>query len=119
MAAHNDLGQLGEELAAKYLRRKGWFIRHRNWRCGHRDIDIVASDEWGRQLVFVEVKTRSADTLINPAMAVDREKIDSLRKAAHVYVKQMRTDAELRFDIISIVMPKVGEAEIEHIENAF
>ena len=56
MAAHNDLGKWGENCAAEYLQRKGYTIVVRDWKSGHRDIDIVAKDN--ETLVFVEVKTR-------------------------------------------------------------
>ena len=56
MAAHNELGQWGENLATEYLRSKGYVIIDRDWRSGHRDLDIIAED--GDVVVFVEVKTR-------------------------------------------------------------
>ncbi len=42
MAAHNELGKEGELLAANHLQSEGYVIRHRNWRCGHKELDIVA-----------------------------------------------------------------------------
>lgn len=56
MAAHNELGKEGELLAANHLQSEGYVIRHRNWRCGHKELDIVAEKDG--TLVFVEVKTR-------------------------------------------------------------
>ena len=56
MAEHNDRGRWGEQKAAEYLERKGFRILWRDWRDGHRDLDIVAID--ADQLVVVEVKTR-------------------------------------------------------------
>ena len=38
MAAHNELGKEGERLAANHLQSEGYVIRHRNWRCGHKEI---------------------------------------------------------------------------------
>ena len=52
MAAHNELGQWGENLAAEYLCSKGYVIIDRDWRSGHRDLDIIAED--GDVVVFVE-----------------------------------------------------------------
>ena len=57
MAAHNELGKEGELLAANHLQSEGYVIRHRNWRCGHKELDIVAEKDG--TLVFVEVKTRN------------------------------------------------------------
>lgn len=42
MAKHNELGKEGETEAAEYLISKGYTIRHRNWRSGKRELDIVA-----------------------------------------------------------------------------
>ena len=45
MAAHNELGKEGELLAANHLQSEGYVIRHRNWRCGHKELDIVAEKD--------------------------------------------------------------------------
>ena len=57
MAKHNDLGKAGENAAAAYLEKEDYLIRHRNWRKGHFELDIVAAKD--NELVVVEVKTRS------------------------------------------------------------
>ena len=57
MAAKNELGRHGEQLAATYLQAEGMTIIERNWRCRDGEIDIIAED--GPSLVVVEVKTRS------------------------------------------------------------
>ena len=56
MAAHNELGKWGEDLASDYLEQKCYTIMERDWKSGRRDIDIIAHD--GNTIVFVEVKTR-------------------------------------------------------------
>jgi len=53
-----DIGVLGEDLVAQWLRSKGWVILHRRWRCRWGEIDIIARKS-SPMLVFVEVKTRS------------------------------------------------------------
>ena len=57
MAAKDVLGRRGEDLAARYLERRGLVILSRNWRCRHGEIDLVATD--AKRLVVCEVKTRS------------------------------------------------------------
>lgn len=57
MAAHNELGKEGELLAANHLQSEGYVIRHRNWRCGHKELDIVAEKDG--TLVFTSTKTLS------------------------------------------------------------
>ena len=119
MAAHNELGKWGEETAVRYLKRKGLYIRHRDWHCGHKDIDIVATDEYGTQVIFFVFKTRSNTLFTVPELAVDREKIANLRSAANAYVKQFRINADLRFDIVTVVGTSDADVVVNHIENAF
>lgn len=49
------LGQDGETLACDYLKRKGYKIITRNFRCRNGEIDIIAQDK--ETIVFCEVKT--------------------------------------------------------------
>lgn len=117
MAAHNELGFWGEQMAADYLAAKGYRIMRRNWRCGRRDIDIVATDL--ATVVIVEVKTRQTSALTAPEAAVDRQKIRSLALAANAFLKAERCDLPVRFDIITVTgTPETG-CEINHIEDAF
>ena len=56
MAAHNDFGIQGEDIAIQHLRTKGYDILDKNWRSGHKEIDIIARKD--DTIVFVEVKAR-------------------------------------------------------------
>ena len=119
MAQHNELGKWGEEFAEEYLVKKGYSIRERDWHLGKRDVDIIAVSEDMRTIVFVEVKTRSQDEMMDPSDAVDRKKIKSIGYCANVYIKEFNLDMEIRFDIISIVNDGQNEPKLEHIEDAF
>ncbi|HOP58607.1 MAG TPA: YraN family protein [Bacteroidales bacterium] len=116
MDAVHDLGKKGEDLAAAYLQEKGYRIIRRNWRSGKNEVDIIAED--GDFIVFAEVKTRSADFLIDPAAAVTREKQRSLIHLAENYIKWYNVSRECRFDIIRVIQ-KNDKFEIDHIEDAF
>jgi putative endonuclease len=116
MAAHNEFGKLGEELAVNYLTGKGYKILERNWYNIHKEIDIIARD--GKSLVIVEVKTRQTDEYGDPDIAVTKKKQRMLIAAANAYISRNNLDIETRFDIISIVF-KDEEPVIEHIEDAF
>ena len=111
-----DFGKLGEDLAVNYLINKGYQILERNWRSGHKEIDIIALD--GDTLVAVEVKTRKSNTYGEPDIAVGAMKQKMLIWAADAYVRYKNLDVEVRFDIVSIVITDTGE-HIEHIEDAF
>lgn len=116
MAAHNDLGKLGEDLAVQYLTDKGYEILERNWHNIHKEVDIIAKD--GQYLVIVEVKTRQNDEYGEPDLAVTKRKQRMLIAAANAYISRKELDMETRFDIISIVV-KDSDPVIEHIEDAF
>lgn len=113
---NQDFGKLGEDLAVNYLVNKGYQILERNWRSGHKEIDIIALD--GDTLVAVEVKTRKSNTYGEPDIAVGVMKQRMLIWAADAYVRYKNLDVDVRFDIVSIVITDSGE-HIEHIEDAF
>lgn len=116
MAEHNILGYKGEMLAVRYLQEQGFAIREQNWRCGHKEIDIVAQER--DVLVFVEVKTRTTELYGDAVNAVTPAKMHRLILAADTYVKMKRIDFNVRFDIITIVGADENH-RIEHIRNAF
>ena len=115
MAAHNELGQWGEEVAANYLESKGYRILERDWKSGHRDLDIIART--ANEVVFVEVKTRRTREFGNPFEAVDYRKRRNLLAAINQYVRYRQIDMPLRLDIISIIAEDMSHPEIEHIED--
>ena len=116
MAKHIELGKKGEEIAAGFLKGKGYQILERNWRTGRDEIDIIATDK--NTLVIVEVKTRSTDYFGEPEEAVTDRKQEFLIRAAEEYVNQNELDLEIRFDIVSIII-QPGKQTIRHIEEAF
>ncbi len=119
MAKHNELGKWGEDFAEKYLVEHGYSIRERDWHLGKRDVDIIAITADMRTIVFVEVKTREQDEVMDPSEAVNRQKIKSIGYCANSYIKDFNLDMEVRFDIISIVGDGKSEPKLTHIEDAF
>jgi len=116
MAKHNELGCWGEELAATWLQQQGYVIAERDWKMGHRDIDIIAMD--GSVVVFVEVKTRRNRVFSDPETAVDYQKLKNLQKAINCYVKTRCIRQEIRFDVVTVVgTPEGGEPEISLIKD--
>ena len=107
MAAHNELGKWGEDLAVAYLQEKGYQLIER---------DIIAKDETGA-IVFVEVKTRRSRVFGEPEEAIDYRKMQSLQQAINHYIKFRHINNDVRFDIISIVGTIGSEAEINHIKD--
>lgn len=115
MAAHNELGKWGEDMAEVYLRNNGYIILERDWHSGHRDIDIIAIE--GCDVVFVEVKTRRNNDFIEPEQNVNYKKLQNLRLAINHYVKYRHIDKHLRFDIITIIGNIGSIPEINHIKE--
>lgn len=117
MAEHNELGRWGEDKATEYLERKDYTLVKRNWRYGHRDLDIVAIDH--DTLVFVEVKTRRNTLFAEAEQAVDYRKIKSLCIAANAFIKTYRINLPVRFDIVTVIGTSNDDCSINHIPNAF
>lgn len=143
MAAKDDLGRRGEELAAQFLGDAGYTIIDRNWRCARGEIDLVARD--GNDTVFIEVKTRSSTAFGHPFEAITVQKLARLRRLAHawceahpqgsgsVHVGPPLSDSKLagsanrrelrnraiRIDAISVIAATGCEPTIEHLRRVY
>ncbi|MFC5817333.1 YraN family protein [Nonomuraea harbinensis] len=116
MAAKNELGRHGEQLAADYLRAEGMTIIERNWRCRHGEIDIIAED--GPTLVVVEVKTRSGTSHGTALESVRPAKLARLRAlAAKWLAAESRTYATVRIDVIALDR-FAGDYSLRHVRGA-
>jgi putative endonuclease len=116
MAKHNELGELGEDLAVEELKKNGYEIVERNWRYKKAEIDIIARKN--EVLAIVEVKTRSSDYFGDPQDFVNTKKIKMLVEAVNEYVNSKDLEVEVRFDIIAIIINE-NKLTIEHLEDAF
>jgi len=116
MNARAILGKKGEDLALQYLQKKGYTLLERNWRFRHKEVDIIAAD--GRDLVFVEVKTRSSNWFGATDVAVYDKKQRYLMDAAEAFIRIRNINTNIRFDVVSIIL-KPGYQSIDHIEEAF
>lgn len=111
------LGNRGEDLAEKFLKKKGFKIVARNFKTLIGEIDIIAEDKG--TLVFVEVKTRSDYSYGHPFEAVNFRKKQKLRKLALYYLKNCcKAERPSRFDVLSIETDGDKHA-VEHIIDAF
>jgi putative endonuclease len=111
-------GRMGEDLAHRYLRRRGYTVVARNYRprSGPGEIDLVA---WhGDRLVFVEVKTRASVEFGTPDRAVDEDKRVALERAAREYARRANVGWEkTRFDIVSVVLAR--PVRVDWMQDAF
>lgn len=112
------LGAQGEALAARYLRRHGYRILERNIRLAGCELDIVARE--GDTIAFVEVKTRRVDNEIPPEASIGYTKRRHIVRAARQYIAtHPEPDRYYRFDVVTVVIPEHGKAEITLLRNAF
>lgn len=110
-------GNLGEDAAARYLESRGLRVLERNWRHRQWELDLICRD--GDTLVFVEVKTRKANSMTTPADAMTRDKRMRLVKAASHYLsKNNLWDEPCRFDLAGVT-DTGASMDVDHIENAF
>jgi putative endonuclease len=120
MAADNSrqvLGREGERVAERYLKKKGYTLVERNYRCRGGEVDLIVLDR--RVIVFVEVKTRTDHGFGNPLEAVEPRKQRRMIHAARFFLHEKRLhQRDARFDVVGISWPGV-EPEVEHIQNAF
>ncbi|GAB3563711.1 YraN family protein [Amycolatopsis endophytica] len=117
-ARHLTLGRKGEEIAARHMRKLGFVVLSRNWRCRQGELDLVLTD--GRTLVICEVKTRTRDSFGDPAEAVTEDKIARIRRLAGQWLSVHRVGwCRLRFDVVAVYSEPGGEARVRHIPGAF
>lgn len=118
MAAKDQLGARGEDIATRELLGLGWSVLARNWRptpgrgLPRGELDIVAQD--GGELVVVEVKTRSTTAFGGAIEAVTRAKLARLRRLAAAWLaSQDRRFDGVRVDVVCIDIGRDGLPRVE------
>ena len=109
-------GIIGEKIAQDYLRNNGYKILEKNFYSKSGEIDIIAQKD--RNIIFVEVKTRSDLKFGTPAMAVNSRKKKHIKSVAKTFIYINRLNKyDIRFDVIEILINN-GKCNINHIEGA-
>jgi putative endonuclease len=115
---NKPLGDRGERIAAAYLAERGWLILHRQFRLGHREIDLVARR--GEVVAFVEVKTRGGTGYGHPLEAITWRKRREIQRVALAWIDRFGRPGDVyRFDAVGILLPAGGAPRIEHVEDAW
>lgn len=116
---NRPVGQQGEDLATRHLKRNGYAILGRNVQLGRFEIDIIARE--GDTIAFVEVKTRRDTDIANPEENITSEKKRRLIAAARIYLGSAEHGPETyyRFDVIAIVFPLKDKPAVTLYRNAF
>lgn len=116
--ATTERGRWGEELAAKYLRKKRYRLVEMNYRCRMGEIDLIVENR--NYLVFVEVKLRKSADFAEAMEFVDLRKQERIRTTAMLYLTQHETEKPCRFDVIEIYASEdTKKPQIRHLEDAF
>ena len=111
------LGNKGEDFAAEYYKKLGFTVTAQNYTCRGGEIDIIAEN--GEYIIFVEVKTRSQNSLYSPAEAVDYKKQKRLSVAAMKYLTENDVEKQPQFDVFEVYTANERIYKVNRIENAF
>ncbi|MBO5852932.1 MAG: YraN family protein [Clostridia bacterium] len=122
MSFELEIGRIGEDLVARWLKSKGYIILRQNYRCDYGEIDIVAENP--KVIAFVEVKTRKENSLVSPKDAVDTAKQRKLAITAKDFVrKAFLKNMPYRFDIAEVTYSLdedgIPKYSLNYIKNAF
>jgi putative endonuclease len=117
MAAHNEFGKAGEQMAAEWLEQCGFQIVFRNWKSGRYEVDIIACRTG--ILHFIEVKSRHDDLFGKPEDWVNRKKGRHLLSAGEAFQGQYPEWQLIQFDIVSILLTADGKRELFFIEDVY
>ena len=117
MYFRQEIGRWGENLACQYLEENNYKIIERNFSCRQGEIDVIAEDTQKKEIVFIEVKTRSNLRYGNPAEAVNGKKQNHINQVAKYYIyKRQISNIAVRFDVIEIYIQKPN-FKVNHIPN--
>ncbi len=113
-----EVGALGEKLAVDFLKKHGYKIIERNFRCREGEIDIIAKQ--GECLVFVEVRTKRSSDYGVPEESITPFKKDKLASLAHIYLQNCHPPPQSwRIDVVAVELTAQNRvSRLEHIENA-
>ena len=115
-----ELGKRGEDVALEYLLQRGMRLLERNWRSGHKELDLIMEEEGFIRIV--EVRTREYPSVMEPFESITVQKRNKVIAAARGYIAQkgrfLSGSREVVFDVVSVLFN--GELfEIKYLREAF
>lgn len=116
MYINQEIGKLGEDIAVNYLKQKGYKILDRNFECRQGELDIIALDK--KEIVFIEVKTRTSNKYGIPSEAVNKIKQKHMLQTIkfYLYIRNL-SDEFVRIDVIEVYI-KDNVYRVNHIKQA-
>lgn len=110
------LGHHGEAIIENYLKKNGYKIVDKNYLKRSGEIDLIAQDPEGNEIVFIEVKTRRSYVYGRPEEAVNNKKIRNIEKTAILWMAEKnKSNLPWRIDIIALEL--MQETKIIHLKN--
>ena len=128
-----EIGELGEKIAAKYLQARGWKLLYRNFRApkgGEVDLVLRGGDDL-KLLIFAEVKTRTRRDFGRPMRAVNKEKKELIMRGASEWLRLLGKEVDLedkqdirrqiswRYDVVEIILEEGKRPDVNLVEQAF
>lgn len=114
---NREKGNVGEKIAEAFLKRKGYRIVARQWKCKAGEADLIAEDR--ECLVFVEVKSRRTATFGAPEESITPDKFRKVAQVAEFYLlKNNLGDAHYRIDGVGVILDeRAGTVRVRHLED--
>jgi putative endonuclease len=119
------IGKIGEDIACRFLMKRGYSIIERNFTQKAGEIDVIASK--AGKISFIEVKTINADLseglkegTYRPEENVHPEKAKRMSRTIEIYLlqKNLGEDQEWQIDILAVYLDlKNYLAKVNMIEN--
>ncbi len=112
-------GQQAETLACEFLSDKGLKLITKNYHCRYGEIDLIMQQD--QTIVFVEVRSRKSNSLVDSASSVNWSKQQKLQRTAENYLQKNNVHSSIpaRFDVIAVTNNKDKSTQIDWIQNAF
>lgn len=111
------IGNGGEAFVAEYLKKKGYIISAKNYRCKFGEIDVIAEND--DEILFVEVKTRAENSKVRPYEYVNNPKQKRIITTANIYLQHNGFGLKPRFDVAEVFVSQNGTMRLNYFENAF
>ena len=111
------IGNSGEAFVAEYLKKMGYIISARNYRCKFGEIDVIAEND--DEILFVEVKTRAESSKVRPYEYVNNPKQQRIITTANIYLQHNGFGLKPRFDVAEVFTSPDGSMRLNYFENAF
>lgn len=116
-----ETGRRAEDIALDFLKGKGQILLDRNWRYGHKELDLImksVSQGGIERLHIVEVRSLKEPNLCDPYESIDIFKQRAVISAARAYIQLNNINMETQFDIVSVIF-KADSFELEYFPDAF